>query len=69
MTVEQPDISREVVSPVSRFNEIRFEAEVCFADRVKARTTFRITPIGLISTGLMVAAIIVSAAVRIRAAR
>jgi hypothetical protein len=69
MTVEQPGISCSVASATSQSNEIWVEAEIRFADRVKSRATFRITPVGLISTGLMVAAIILSAAVRVRAAR
>ena len=58
-----------VATPVNHPDEIRIEAEFRFADKVTARTSARVTPVGLICTGLMVAAIILSSAARVRAGR
>jgi hypothetical protein len=68
MTVEQPGVGSRVAS-TGQSNEIWIEGEIRFADKVTSRATFRIAPAGLIATGLMVAAIILAAAVRARAAR
>jgi hypothetical protein len=66
MALVQSDLS--VPHTATQSGEIRMEAEFCIGERVKARTMVRVTPIALISTGVMVAAIILAAA-KVRAAR
>jgi hypothetical protein len=58
-----------VTTTLNHPEEIRIETEFRFGDKVTARTAVRITPAGLICTGLMVAVIILSSAARVRAAR
>jgi hypothetical protein len=67
MALVQPDSS--VPHIANQSDEIRLEAKFCIADKVKAQATVRITPACLLSTGIMVAAIILAAAAKVRAAR
>jgi hypothetical protein len=58
-----------VTTAINHPEEIRMEAKFRFVDKVTARIAVRVTPAGLVCTGLMVAAIILSSAARVRAAR
>ena len=58
-----------VTAALNHPEEIRVEAKFRFVDKMTARITVRVTPAGLICTGLMVMAIILSSAVHVRAAR
>ncbi len=58
-----------VTATLNHSEETKIETEFRFGDRVTARTAVRVTPSGLICTGLMVAVIILSSAARVRAGR
>jgi hypothetical protein len=49
--------------------EIRTECEIRIGEKTVMRAAARITPAGLVCTGLMVAAILLSTAALVRAAR
>lgn len=56
-------------APLTHPEEIRAEAEIRIGEKAVLRASARITPAGLVCAGLMVAAILLSTAAVVRAAR
>jgi hypothetical protein len=67
--MSEPDGGLGDSAPITHPEEIRLESAIRIGGKVAVRSRVRITPAGLVCAGLMVAAILLSTAALVRAAR